>query len=47
LSDPCERLTANKSIQQIIEVIDEDSKLNRMIEVLKSGLANGERGRAW
>ena len=39
-----DRLTANKSIKQIVEVLDDEGKLDRAIQVLKKYLVGGARG---
>ena len=44
IGDGGERLTANKSITQTVEIIDEEDKLRRAIEVLKAELVDGKRG---
>ena len=44
IGDGGTRLTANTSITQTVEIIDEDSKLDRAIAVLKKNITDGARG---
>ena len=44
IGDGGTRLTANASIAQTVEIIDEDAKLDRAIEVLKANIVDGARG---
>lgn len=44
IGDNGTRLTANTAIEQTVEIIDEDAKLDRAIEVLKKHIVDGERG---
>ena len=44
IGDGGDRLTANKSITQTIEIVTEDQKLDRAIAVLKENLVDGARG---
>ena len=44
IGDGGTRLTANTSITQTVEIIDEERKLDRAIEVLKQNLTDGARG---
>ena len=44
IGDGGDRLTANKSITQTVEIVTEDQKLDRAIAVLKENLVDGARG---
>ena len=44
IGDGGERLTANKSITQTVEVIEEEQKLDRAVAVLKKNIVDGARG---
>ena len=44
IGDGGERLTANKQIEQTVEVIEEEAKMDRAMQVLKMNLVDGARG---